>query len=260
MKKILSIVLVLILSFSCFSMVSFAETNTSEHLTEVPEGYVGVYTIEDLYCVRNDLTANYILMNDIDLTEATAKGGDWDFYGNGWNPIGSNDVYGNSAFKGIFDGNGYAVKGMRIELDKIPSGTKSVYLGLFSCVIGTIKDLAVEGCIYGSINTIYNFYVGGIAAFNDGTINNCINKVEIDVVDNLTSNAALYYLYVGGITGWNQGDISNCINIKDILGCLVSPYTASSDTAYVAGVSGYNGYGEIKNCINAGNITVDKKN
>ena len=40
---------------------------------------------------------------------------------------------------------------------------------------------------------------------------------------------------------------------------MVSPYTASSDTAYVAGVSGYNGYGEIKNCINAGNITVDKK-
>ena len=80
MKKFLSIVLVILLSFSCFSMVSFAETNTSEHLTEVPEGYVGVYTIEDLYCVRNDLTANYILMNDIDLTEAPAEGGDWDFY------------------------------------------------------------------------------------------------------------------------------------------------------------------------------------
>ena len=64
MKKFLSIVLVLVLSFSCFSMVSFAETNTTEHLTEVPEGYVGVYTVEDLYCVRNDLTANYILMND----------------------------------------------------------------------------------------------------------------------------------------------------------------------------------------------------
>ena len=54
MKKILSIVLVLVLSLGSFSLASFAATDTTEHLTEVPEGYVGVYTIEDLYCVRND--------------------------------------------------------------------------------------------------------------------------------------------------------------------------------------------------------------
>ena len=35
------------------------------------DGYVEVRTIEDLYNIRNDLTAKYILMNDIDLTSAT---------------------------------------------------------------------------------------------------------------------------------------------------------------------------------------------
>ena len=53
---------------------------------------IPVRTIEELYNIRDDLTAKYVLMNDIDLTSATAKGGDWDFEGRGWNPIGSNDI------------------------------------------------------------------------------------------------------------------------------------------------------------------------
>ena len=260
MKKFLSIVLVLVLSFSCFSMVSFAETNTTGHLTEVPEGYVGVYTVEDLYCVRNDLTANYILMNDIDLTEATAKGGDWDFYGNGWNPIGSNDVYGSSEFKGIFDGNGYAVKGMRIEINKIPSGASYLYLGLFSKVSGTVKNLTVEGRIYASVGRNYNLYAGGIAAYNGGTIDNCINKVEISASGQSFENGEIYCLYAGGITGYNKGTISNSINIKDIYGYFNDASdgnsTSTYDRLYVAGISGYiYSGGKIQNCINTGNIT-----
>lgn len=250
MKKILSIVLVLVLSLGSFSLASFAATDTTEHLTEVPEGYVGVYTIEDLYCVRNDLTANYILMNDIDLTEATAEGGDWDFYGNGWNPIGSKDVYGNSEFKGIFDGNGYAVKGMRIEINNIPSGTGDMYLGLFSSVSGTIKNLTVEGNIYASVKRNNNLYIGGIAGYNSGTIDNCTNKVEIFANTETTVNHTCY-LYVGGITGGNGGTVSNCINIKDI-GCECSDMSAQA-----AGICGYNlSTGKIKKCINTGNITV----
>ena len=253
MKKFLSIVLVILLSFSCFSMVSFAETNTSEHLTEVPEGYVGVYTIEDLYCVRNDLTANYILMNDIDLTEATAEGGDWDFYGNGWNPIGSNDIYGSLVFSGTFDGNGYAVKGMRIEINKIPSGTDNMYLGLFSNVSGTIKNLTVEGSVYASVSRGKALYAGGIAGYNYGTINNCINKVNISASN---QNSEAYNLMIGGITANNGGTISNCINIKDIYGYLGS--ATSSSNLYTAGISGYNNGGKIKKCINTGNIKADK--
>ena len=251
MKKFLSIVLVLVLSFSCFSMVSFAETNTTGHLTEVPEGYVGVYTVEDLYCVRNDLTANYILMNDIDLTEATAEGGDWDFYGNGWNPIGSNDVYGSSAFKGTFDGNGYAVKGMRMEISNIPSGSGHLYFGLFSGVSGTVKNLTVEGSIYASVKTSFYLFVGGISGYNSGSIDNCINKVSISV-SNIDTKAV--DLSVGGISGGNSGTISNCINIRDVYGNLDSSYRVD---ICVAGISCINNQGKIENCINTGNIKAE---
>ena len=94
----------------------------AEGKTVNSDGFIEIRTIEDLYNVRDDLTANYILMNDIDRTEATAKGGDWDFMGNGWNPIGSNDIYSNEEFSGIFDGNGHKINGLRIDVTTLPFG------------------------------------------------------------------------------------------------------------------------------------------
>ena len=58
-------------------MMQHPETARAAVSATVPEGYTPIYTIDDLYAVRNDLSGNYILMNDIDLSE-TAPGGDWD--------------------------------------------------------------------------------------------------------------------------------------------------------------------------------------
>ena len=111
---------------------------------EAEDIYIQVSTIEELYAVRNDLTANYILMNDIDLTAATAEGGDWDYGGRGWNPIGSGDLYKGGAFSGVFDGNGHTIKGLRINLTNSnpPAGiAKDTYAGLFANVTGTVRNL-----------------------------------------------------------------------------------------------------------------------
>jgi hypothetical protein len=71
-----------------------------EQKTEVPEGYIGIYTAEDLDNVRNDLTANYILMNDIDLSA----------YEN-WEPIGKLSTFAYyDTFSGVFDGNGHSIQ------------------------------------------------------------------------------------------------------------------------------------------------------
>ena len=103
-------------------------------------------------------------MNDIDLTTYTAKGGDWDYAGNGWEPIGSGGAYKGSAFTGIFDGNGYEIKGMRIDITKLPSGTSDTsYAGLFANNAGTIKNLTVSGDIKSSV---YILYVGAICGYN----------------------------------------------------------------------------------------------
>lgn len=40
---------------------------------EVPAGYTAIRTIDDLYAIRNNLSGKYILMNDIDLSQATAR-------------------------------------------------------------------------------------------------------------------------------------------------------------------------------------------
>ena len=80
-------------------------------LTEVPEGWIGVYTAEDLDRVRDDPTGWYILMNDIVFTEADfAPGGRFE---GGFVPIGS----GSGGFAGIFNGNGHVIRGLKIDGD-----------------------------------------------------------------------------------------------------------------------------------------------
>lgn len=47
-------------------------------LDKVPAGYIAIRTIVDLYAIRNNLSGKYILMNEIDLSKATALGGAYD--------------------------------------------------------------------------------------------------------------------------------------------------------------------------------------
>ena len=122
-KGILSVILTVIMLVSMIA-------GTGIMLSAATYDYIEVRTIEDLYNVRNDLTANYILMNDIDLTKATSTDGDWSYNGRGWNPIGSSTVYGQgTGFSGVFDGNGHTVYGMYV-------GGKIHDAGLFSTVSG----------------------------------------------------------------------------------------------------------------------------
>ena len=86
-----------------------------DHETRVPDGYVAIHNISELYSIRNGLDQNYILMNDIDMSTATAPGGDYDM-GNGWSPI--------EDFTGNFDGNGYRIIGMHLSLIHISEPTR----------------------------------------------------------------------------------------------------------------------------------------
>ena len=70
----------------------------------VPEGWIGVYTPEDLDAIRNDLDGKYILMNDITFADGDAP----------FTPIGSRQ----EPFTGQFDGNGYVIRGLVIEAEQ----------------------------------------------------------------------------------------------------------------------------------------------
>lgn len=78
--------------------LTFPFTRDSGQLTEVPEGYVGIYTEADLDLIRNDPDGNFILMADIDLG------------GKEHTPIGD---YLNP-FDGKFNGNGHVISNFTI--------------------------------------------------------------------------------------------------------------------------------------------------
>lgn len=137
MKKVLSLLLSFILLMASVPVGTISAEALEYDVIEIR-------TIAELYNINSNMSGNYKLMNDIDMTEDTAVGGDWDFMGNGWEPIGSNGVYGNTAFTGTFDGGGHMIIGMRIVVNNKPSGTGTVYLGLFANNSGTIKNLGID--------------------------------------------------------------------------------------------------------------------
>ena len=72
-----------------------------EQKTEVPEGYIGIYTADDLRKIGTDdqfpSKGMYILMNDIDLSEYN------------WEPI--------KYFTGVLNGNGFLIYNLCIDID-----------------------------------------------------------------------------------------------------------------------------------------------
>ena len=210
MKKIISSILSVLMVISAFSVLgttALADENAKE-----------IWNIDDLYNIRNDMNADYILMTDIDMTDDLADGGNYNFKNEyGWNPIGSEDIYSNTAFTGIFDGNNHTIKGLRINGF---SGMSNKHFGLFANNSGTIKNLSVESvainCNGIDSDTVFNTYVGGICAYNSGTIENC---------HILSGNINAYcfdrQMFAGGIVGYNAtGSITKCSNNAQIAGSV----------------------------------------
>lgn len=157
-----------------------------------------------------------------------------------WTPIGQ---YARNAYKGVFDGQGYTIKRLKI------TGSTSNHYGLFGVVgSGTVRNLTVEGTVTvtGSTNAYSTYGIAGIVgAMNDGTtgtVENCVNKATISGTQN-----------VGGIVGYISSGytagkrvIQNCANYGDI-----------SSTGNDAGgiVGNVSGAVTIQNCYNHGTIS-----
>ena len=228
----------------------------------VPDGYTGIYSVYDLNNIRNDLAGKYILMTDIIFTDEFSKGGIFFNDGKGWEPIGTDSE---TPFTGVFDGNGYVIKGLYID-------SENKYVGIFGCNSGTIENLglsvsSIHTSFYLSSESIYAYsYGGGIAGYNDGTIVNCYNNGDVSVyTDSYSSTGSNEsYAYAGGIAGINSSFIRNCFNTG-----RVDTFTPiQSFFAYAGGIAAfndeeledYNEGGIIENCYNTGMIFSDCAN
>ena len=255
-QSLFHMALAVILTLSSIPLSSFSVV-AADNGNTIPEGYKAVYTIEDLYAIRNNLGGNYFLMNDIDMSEATAKGGGYDS-GTGWNPIGTAE----EGFHGTFDGNGHKIIGMHIFGEFIPNNQYdvSVYLGLFSGIDGggSVKNLGMTDC---SINVTaaqnMDICTGCIAGnaypdANDTFIQNCYTDGMIQ------AQADEGGIYAGGLLGNafvpGGGDriyISDNYNMCDI--------TCSGKNKTKLSAGGILGAGEpnakLERCYNTGKIS-----
>ncbi|WKA53984.1 InlB B-repeat-containing protein [Planococcus shixiaomingii] len=211
LKKCLSIFMIMILLLGIAPTKFFSTgANAEESIglqAEVPVGYIGIYSPEDLQKVRGNLSGKYIMMNDIDLTEATIEGGALYNNGAGWSPIGN----ATTPFVGIFDGNGYKITGLKMSLisDQI------IYAGLFGYAKkAKIMNLGMEDSVIFAENTSMDsatsqVYAGGIVGYGYNlTVSNNYNAGNI-------SAESVFSGYAGGIVGFIYTDYNVFSSISD---------------------------------------------
>ncbi|MDI9499349.1 MAG: S-layer homology domain-containing protein [Bacillota bacterium] len=138
-----------------------------------------------------------------------------------WDPV--------ELFTGSYDGGGYKISHLVINSGELLSA------GLFGNV-GEDAELKNINLTDVNIVTWSSGYVGALAAYNEGTIENCS-------VSGIISCPG--YSVVGGIAGSNSGMIKNCSTSGIIEG---------REYCTVSGISGHNG-GTIENCSASGVIT-----
>ena len=146
-----------------------------------------------------------------------------------WVPIGGNQIenVAGNRFKGTFDGQGYAVRNLKVSANNCFAGFFGVFYG------GTLKNFGIQsGSVQGNIK------VGGLVGWLTGNVSNCYNRATVTA-----SN------YVGGIAGMaSMSHIENTFNNANVTGNDMSGGIVGY---YSSGASG----STITNCYHNGTVT-----
>ncbi|QOR35899.1 Ig-like domain-containing protein [Clostridium sp. 'deep sea'] len=179
-----------------------------------------VDSVEKLTGIRNELSACYLLVRDIDLHSIT-----------NWQAIGSLE----KPFTGQFKGNYFKITNLSINSEQDNQG-------FFGCVAenAVIKNLDIEV----SSNNIHgNDRVGALVGFvnlNEGKIENC-NVIGNGLVSGNN--------YVGALFG----EVNNTNANAYIANCYVSVKVNANQ--YVGGLAGSFKNGRIKNCVSTSSVS-----
>ncbi|MCX6717589.1 MAG: hypothetical protein NTU76_02860, partial [Candidatus Taylorbacteria bacterium] len=242
---ILSILFViLIIGFiSNFNIGNIIKVNNFAYVYSAGDGSSGnpyqITSWTDLNGMRDNLTANYKLVED--LSSTTAGYGD---YGDGWIPIGTSSV--GSQFTGSFNGDGNTISDLIVNL------TSTDYVGLFGYATGNISNLGLI-----NVNVTGNARVGGLVGNSSGTITNSYSTGSVagSKVNNSSKRS------VGGLVGTFSGTISNSYSRANVTGSfsvggLIGISAGTITNSYSTGqVTGRVYLGGLVGSQNAGTIT-----
>lgn len=227
-KRLLSVLLTFAMVLTLLPGTAWAATSNDQFAggDGAEQNPYQIATANQLNAVRNELSAHYILVNDIDLD------------GDVWDPIGTS----NDPFTGSFNGSGYTI--FHLTSGYTPN---SNYAGLFGyCTNAYICNVNLKECTINSTLSDRGVNAGGIVGSLDkeSKIEGCTYDGNIQIF--ITGS---YGSIVGGIVGWSQGEIVSCTNYSDINVSGVYGYES------VAGGIVGSAYAAIQNCKNYGDVS-----
>jgi hypothetical protein len=213
--------------------------------TGTPGDPYQITTYSQLKEMLDDVTASYLLMNDIDASDSREENERAGFPGtyDGWEPVGTAA----SPFTGNFDGDNFTISNLYINLDP-DNFTATDGAGLFGYVNvdnGSIVDTTLE-----NINYTGKLYLGGIAGIisassgNEYTVSNC------HVTGTITSTA----------NGGPSGGIAGTASHTDFSSCRANVTISTvNNTTGTNGIGGFIGDAGLNtsfvSCVSGGSIT-----
>lgn len=160
----------------------------------------------------------------------------------GWQPVGWHGGSGRlgdcKTFAGTFDGNGKTVTLAQSSSLSLPYSVFT-YVALFAHNTGTIENLTVAGGALESTRQRTEVYIAGIAAYNNGTVKNCMSAISFQGDENNSNK------YLAGVVALN--DTRGVVE-----GCGFSGSTTSGGM-YKAGIVARN-KGTVRQCYSGATI------
>lgn len=200
------------LSASCGSLYTMRKVVVKPTVAEddeIGEDAVPITSVEDLRKISENLSGNYVLTEDIQISleDDFAPIGSGGFLNKNWVT--------EQGFSGTLDGDRHIIT---LEFQSYRQCS-----GLFATIAptGVVKNLTIRATIRGE-KADDNNALGAIAGYNAGTIRHC--QVTLD------GEAAGKYAMLGGIAGANAGTIEYCTSYGTL--------SASGSNATIGGIVG----------------------
>ena len=239
----------------------------SEEEQEKDIVYTEINSVADFIKIRENLSGNYKLMSDIDLSKVTKD--DKNVGKLGWIPFGyGTDGKWQGSFSGIFDGNGHSISGLTMKgnTDDSKNGeTPYTSTGLFGRVEGgTLKNVNINDADITVSNAATGccIHTGILAGFVDSDeetgANASVENVSVSgkVIFSSPKQTVEENLVIGGIIGYTgKADITNCTN-NALVGYESKDMErpANPTSRFLGGITGYLQRGNITSCVNKGNV------